>query len=567
MGQAVGWQAKRRQHTSDDRTFAAASLGVLRLLPSTAPSAEAGRRPGNGLFLGDAHVAAITGDVTAIGRDLRNAVVLLDPAVSREHALLHHNETGWRIENISSQQPLFVNEQEVLPGAETMLAPGDMLRIGASRLQLLAPMEAPTSDLPLPAMESGSIPVLSPGVTLQFALGGKRHPRLRWLLLVIALALLAASGLATFGTAALAGRDALANGGLVRVLAALTIPLIPALGVTLLIALFDRYEREPWLTLSGAFIWGALIAIPPTLLLERALSSMLLLHLNASAGPSGAFAFAGGQAIIAGVIEEAVKGAGLVLLLLALRDEFDNVTDGILYGLLIGAGFAIVENFVYFALSPNNELPFLVLARIVLGWLSHSTFTALFGAGLGYARECATRPRRRWLLFPLLGLFAAILLHTFFDFVVFGATALAGQNIPALSPTLLTLCTLLLGYGPLFLAQAVLLRLLLAALDREAETVRAYLSDELLAGVVLPDEYLLLQDARLRSAAERRIFFDYGLRAYLTARAFYQAATGLAFRKWHVAQGDRRKNTPQQPEDVYRERLARLRLSLYRQMK
>jgi RsiW-degrading membrane proteinase PrsW (M82 family) len=59
-----------------------------------------------------------------------------------------------------------------------------------------------------------------------------------------------------------------------------------------------------------------------------------------------ALAHAAAQATITGLTEEVFKGAGLMVLLVALRDEFDNVTDGILYGLLIGAGFAMVENFV-----------------------------------------------------------------------------------------------------------------------------------------------------------------------------------------------------------------------------
>jgi hypothetical protein len=44
----------------------------------------------------------------------------------------------------------------------------------------------------------------------------------------------------------------------------------------------------------------------------------------------------------------------------------------------------------------------------------------------------------------------------------------------------------------------------------------------------------------------------------------HQTATGLAFRKWHVALGDRPKPTPRQPEDAYRERIPRLRQRLLR---
>src|SRR5205823_14681267 len=48
----------------------------------------------------------------------------------------------------------------------------------------------------------------------------------------------------TIGTTTLVGHDALISGGAIQVLAALTIPLVPALGVSLLVSFIDRYERR-----------------------------------------------------------------------------------------------------------------------------------------------------------------------------------------------------------------------------------------------------------------------------------------------------------------------------------
>ena len=84
------------------------------------------------------------------------------------------------------------------------------------------------------------------------------------------------------------------------------------------------------------------------------------------------------------------------------------------------------------------------------------------------------------------------------------------------------------------------------------------------AGVVTPDEYTVLQNANLRARVEHHYLLYWGPRACLTARALHQTATGLAFRKWHVALGDQPKATPRQPEDVYRERIAKLRRALGR---
>jgi hypothetical protein len=223
----------------------------------------------------------------------------------------------------------------------------------------------------------------------------------------------------------------------------------------------------------------------------------------------------------------------------------------------------MVENFAYFAQSPRGDLPFLIVGRVLLGWLSHSTFTGLFGATLGFARE--TRDRRVRVLLPLLGFCAAVLLHTAFDFVAYAADALAAQGAIPNTP-LFVAGALLLTYVPLFGEQAVLFSMIVAALRREAAIVREYLADEVLDGRVTPDEYALLQNASLRARAEHRLFFALGLRPYLIARALHQTAIGLAFRKWHVANGDPAKPGTLQPEDVYRARVTRLRAALTRQL-
>jgi RsiW-degrading membrane proteinase PrsW (M82 family)/pSer/pThr/pTyr-binding forkhead associated (FHA) protein len=556
---------------------------------------------------------------TTIGRGLNNHVVLIDPTVSREHARLIWRKGTWLIENLSAHNTLHVNQLNVPPGSQTSVQPGALLVLGQTTLQLLAPRiepaapptrteETPDSSAPdqpatgkpalhqqhepspgpqpyppsddsAKSMETAMMALLAktekksarllsmgPGVTMQFAWHQRVDRGRFWAIGTIAFVLL--SSLLCIGCAAITllnnaqvGQQALLHGGLSNVLAAITIPLVPALGIILLVNSIDRYEREPWLIRLGVFLWGALIAIPPALVIERAIDDgIAAIHFGwlsrTSAEVLGSFLLGAN----AGITEETVKGAGLVVLLIVLRDEFDNVTDGIIYGALIGAGFAMVENFVYFAQYAGQSLLFLIVGRIVLGWLGHSTFTACLGAGLGYARQTRI-PWQKWAM-PLLGFGIGVLLHTLFDFVDFQATA---ANHDASNSDLvgtIVLIAIIADYIPPFIAQGTLLYLLMRSLNHEATVIREYLADEVIRGTVTPDEYLLLQRSFRRTRLERYYFFKLGWRAWLTAKALYQTQIGLAFRKWHVSMGDKPKAGRQQPEDAYRERIKKLRREL-----
>jgi RsiW-degrading membrane proteinase PrsW (M82 family) len=346
-------------------------------------------------------VYPVSDATVTLGRDLHNNVVLLDPAVSRYQALLERGVAEWTIANLSAQQPISIDSLPLAPGQAAALAPGATLRLGATSLEWLTPpepgrLEATQGDRAgeAPPREAAALHMLTPGVTLQFAVRARASRRAWWGLAVAGLILLLAGGVLTFATVLLIGRQALGASGWGRIAAAVALPLVPTIAVALLVVLIDRYEREPLTLLLLAFSWGALIAIPLALFAERAVEGAL-----SAPGASNPLIHSLFQSLSAGLFEEGVKGAGLILLLLVLRDQFDNVTDGIIYGLAIGAGFALIENYAYLALGPTSAFPGLVLDRILLSWLGHSTFSALFGAGLGLWRERHARRghrRGRW---------------------------------------------------------------------------------------------------------------------------------------------------------------------------
>jgi RsiW-degrading membrane proteinase PrsW (M82 family) len=107
------------------------------------------------------------------------------------------------------------------------------------------------------------------------------------------------------------------------------------------------------------------------------------------------------------LVEEAMKGLLVLLLFIGLRREFDGPLDGIVYGALVGLGFALTENAVYMI---GNDTQKQFLRRIVLRGLSgHATYTAFTGWGLGIARTNENRTMAG--LSPVVGFATAVIAH------------------------------------------------------------------------------------------------------------------------------------------------------------
>jgi len=603
-------------------------LRVVRVRPPANATSELQDRYPSGWLPEERLVHLLVKHETTIGRALNNDIILMDPTVSREHARLVLDANGWHVFNLTAQNIVRVNGHPVPSGVSLPMQPQDIVVLGSTMLQLIAPNSLPVSPSDASSAETEQLSIIKPiqspvqplvqplhvqlgdaptqwqsqdgkskslisssadgqhttpaktplpiqpepelaaqpwddedeenllgaGVTMQFALPQRIGLRTRWLIAGAAIAFLVISATITLVLNSLIGFSALAEYGVPSLLAALIIPAIPAVGINLLVNFIDRFEREPWFLRLFAFLWGAIIAIPFALLIERKVDVTLqnLLGPNTSDVLRSAF-----KGLNAGITEETIKGLGLLLLFLVLRDEFDNVTDGIVYGALIGAGFAMVENFRYFAIDFKQFPVFLIVYRIVLGWLGHSTFTVCFGATLGYVRH--TRVRWRHILIPLLGYLCAVSLHSFFDFVAFQASSALSASPGNSNVSFLSLLALIGDYIPPFLAQMFLLYILIKALAHEAAVIREFLAVEVSNGIVKVDEYALLQNSFHRTKAERRVLKKSGFRQWLRVKALYQTEIGLAFRKWHVSMGDKPKLGYRQPEDAYRQRIKRLR--------
>lgn len=71
---------------------------------------------------------------TSIGRKLTNSVVLDDPTVSGEHAVLYLRDSTWYVRDAGSTNGTLVNGQDTV--APSVLAVGDILTLGAVQLRL-----------------------------------------------------------------------------------------------------------------------------------------------------------------------------------------------------------------------------------------------------------------------------------------------------------------------------------------------------------------------------------------------------------------------------------------------
>ncbi len=189
----------------------------------------------------------------------------------------------------------------------------------------------------------------------------------------------------------------------------------------LIIKGMDRYEPEPFWLLSLAFFWGAVVATLAALVMnqvgEGVVSAALGVPTTSSIVQSSTASF------VAPLVEESSKGAGL-LVLWALSafwlHEVDGALDGAIYGGVIGLGFTLTEDVLYVggAAAQGGAAAFtaLYLVRTVAAGLSHASFTAMTGLGIGVASE--TKSPALKLFAPLAGWCAAVGLHFVHNFLV-----------------------------------------------------------------------------------------------------------------------------------------------------
>lgn len=249
-------------------------------------------------------------------------------------------------------------------------------------------------------------------------------------------------------------------------LASVVLGIVPMVIYAMVIWRIDRWEKEPLPLLFAAFLWGAV----PSILF--ALVAQLIF--GAPKPPEGMEASLMSElydaSFLAPLTEELVKGFGVLLIFLLFRREIDSVLDGLVYGSMVGFGFAAIENILYFAGQPNAvSLLVLFFMRAFLFGMLHALFTGLFGAGLALGKFSANPILK--ILWPVLGLGAAMATHALHNYFA----TLGGHH--------LLYAVLGVSCGVLWFALTVTI-----CLYHENRWVRIHLSEEVANGTLFAEQ-------------------------------------------------------------------------------
>lgn len=170
-----------------------------------------------------------------------------------------------------------------------------------------------------------------------------------------------------------------------------------------LMSQFERPLKAPWVALGAAFVWGAL----PSTLVSLAAQNALFDWATAQFGRETALLLY--SVLFTGFIEELIKGIGVALIFVWQREHFRSWRQGVIYGAMVGLGFALFEHFKFLLEAPADEQVSLFIRRVIVFGLAHAFYTGLIGIGFGLARATPSQPMRA--LAVLGGFAAAMITH------------------------------------------------------------------------------------------------------------------------------------------------------------
>ena len=183
----------------------------------------------------------------------------------------------------------------------------------------------------------------------------------------------------------------------------LGLALAPGFAIALYIYLKDKHEREPIGLLIVSFIYGILSTFI-TLVVSYLLESFLLFRKdNLIDQLANAFLYVA-------LLEEFSKFI-FIRFILFNNKNFNEPFDGIVYAVMVGMGFATLENILYV-----SQYGFATaMLRMFTAVPAHATFAILMGYFIGKAKFS----RQATIGYSLLGLLVATFFHGAYDYFWF----------------------------------------------------------------------------------------------------------------------------------------------------
>lgn len=185
-------------------------------------------------------------------------------------------------------------------------------------------------------------------------------------------------------------------------LALLAIATAPGVAIGVYIYLKDKHEREPIGLLLLAFLFGA-IGVFLTMLISSGIGSYISIH-ERDLTEQAIHAF-----LIVALVEEFSKFV-FVRGLLYRNSHFNEPFDGIVYSVMVGMGFATVENIMLVSQGGFG----VGILRMFTAVPAHAGFAVLMGYYLGKAKFEHKRG-----YYSLYALGVATLFHGAYDYCLF----------------------------------------------------------------------------------------------------------------------------------------------------
>ncbi|PYS24159.1 MAG: PrsW family intramembrane metalloprotease [Acidobacteria bacterium] len=329
--------------------------------------------------------------------------------------------------------------------------------------------------------------------------------------------------------------------GLVQLIIGFICATLPVPIYIMLLLWIDRYESEPLWMLATAFFWGALVAVFIAIILNTINGAIV-----AAATNSAQIGENFGAVISAPIVEEGSKAFILLVLFLWKKDEFDGIVDGIVYAGMVGLGFAMTENILYYGRAVQGgagALTFIFILRGMAAPFSHPLFTSMTGIGLGWSRQSNNGFVK--VVMPFLGFMLAVFLHA-----TWNGTATYGGAAGFFAGYFLIM-------GPTFI---ITLMVIFFSLRREGRIVRQFLYPDYQRGFFDAQEYEKLCTIRGRMGMSWNAMTTKGFSGWRTRMRCNQMASELAFHRSRVARGFARDpQMAQERENAYLYTLQELR--------